>query len=99
MPTTPPYQLFYPTQCEDYESVTLMPPLWVFRANTFPEQLPELQRTLAANHLEGREMWLFQAGYIVDREPEFRTLLSQYGCTPQDFGPNIFLCRISLPTQ
>lgn len=95
--TTPPYQLFYPTGCENYESVTLMPPLWVFRASTFSEQLTELRRTLAANHLDGRPVWLFQAGYIVDKEPEFRRLIAQYGCrTPQEFGPNIFVCQISL---
>lgn len=96
--TTPPYQLFYPTACERYESVTLMPPLWIFRASTFPEQLEELQTTLAAHQLQGRPVWLFQAGYIVDHEPEFRGLISQYGCTkPQEFGPNIFVCEISLP--
>jgi predicted membrane-bound mannosyltransferase len=98
--TTPPYQLFYPTQCENYESVTLMPPLWVFRATTFQEQLTELRQTLAANHLDDRPIWLFQAGYIVDREPGFRSLISQYGCTkPQEFGPNIFVCQISLPEK
>jgi 4-amino-4-deoxy-L-arabinose transferase-like glycosyltransferase len=96
--TTPPYQLFYPTQCENYESITLMPPLWIFRASTFPEQLDEVQSTLAAHQLQGRPVWLFQAGYIVDHEPEFRSLISQYGCTkPQEFGPNIFVCEISLP--
>jgi hypothetical protein len=97
VPTAPPYQLFYPTQCLDYESVTLMPPLWVFRASTFPEQMRELRQTLAKNHqpTEDRQIWLFQAGYIVDKEPEFRTLLTEYGCTkPEEFGPNIFVCKI-----
>jgi len=98
--TTPPYHLFYPTQCENYESVTLMPPLWIFRADTFLDQLKELQSTLAAHQLQGRPVWLFQAGYIVDHEPEFRSLISRYGCTkPQEFGPNIFACQISLPEK
>ena len=96
--TAPPFQLFMPSQCGEYESVTLLPPLWVFRATTFPDQMRELQRTLVQHQLEqGRQIWLFEAGYIVDKEPEFRALLAQYGCgKPQEFGPNIFVCRISL---
>src|SRR5262249_15415776 len=93
----PPYQIFYPSPCADFESVTLMPPLWIFRASTFPEQMPQLRQMLASNHLASREIWLFQAGYIVDKEPEFRTLLAGYGCVkPQEFGPNIFVCRIAI---
>ena len=98
--TAPPFQLFLPSDCGDYQSLTLLPPLWVFRADTFPDQMRELQRMLARNHQldEGRQIWLFQAGYIVDKEPEFRTLLEQYGCNrPQEFGPNIFVCRILFP--
>ena len=96
--TAPPFQLFMPSRCGEYESVTLLPPLWVFRATTFPDQMRELQRTLVQHQLEqGRQIWLFEAGYIVDKEPEFRALLAQYGCgKPQEFGPNIFVCRISL---
>ena len=96
--TAPPFQLFMPSPCGEYESVTLLPPLWVFRATTFPDQMRELQRTLVHYQLDqGRQIWLFEAGYIVDKEPEFRALLAQYGCgKPQEFGPNIFVCRISL---
>lgn len=98
--TTPPFQLFSPMPCQNYESVSLMPPLWIFRASTFPEQVKELQQTLAANHLDNSPIWLFQAGYIVDHEPEFRSLIAQYGCRqPQEFGPNIFVCQIVLPPQ
>jgi hypothetical protein len=96
--TAPPFQLFMPSPCGEYESVTLLPRLWVFRATTFPDQMRELQRTLVHDQLDqGRQIWLFEAGYIVDKEPEFRALLAQYGCgKPQEFGPNIFVCRISL---
>jgi len=100
--TTPPFQLFLPSDCGDYQSLTLLPPLWVFRADTFPDQMRELERTLAQNHQldEGRQIWLFQAGYIVDKEPEFRTLLAEYGCVmPAEFGPNIFACRIHFPSH
>ncbi len=95
--TAPPYQLFLPSDCGEYQSFTLLPPLWVFRPATFPDQMRELQQTLAQSHDldEGRQVWLFQAGYIVDKEPEFRALLAEYGCArPAEFGPNIFVCRI-----
>jgi hypothetical protein len=44
-----------------------------------------------------KEVWLFQAGFIVDREPEFQVLLAQFGCgSPRTFGANILVCRIEL---
>lgn len=95
--TAPPYQLFLISDCAGYKSVTLLPPLWVFRADTFAQQMTQLHTTLTAESLQGPEIWLFQAGYIVDREPQFRTLLSQYGCSqPQEFGANIIVCRLWL---
>ena len=97
--TAPPFQLFLPAACGNYESLTLLPPLWVFRASTFPDQMRELRRTLVQNQQldDDRQIWLFQAGYIVDKESDFRALLAQYGCgKPQEFGPNIFVCQISL---
>jgi hypothetical protein len=100
--TAPPFQLFLPSECGEYQSFTLLPPLWVFRPATFPDQMRELERTLAQNHQldEGRQIWLFQAGYIVDKEPEFRALLPEYGCAmPAEFGPNIFVCRIHFPSH
>jgi hypothetical protein len=100
--TAPPYQLLLPSDCGEYQSFTLLPPLWVFRADTFPNQMRELERTLAQNRQldEGRQIWLFQAGYIVDKEPEFRALLAEYGCAmPAEFGPNIFVCRIDFPSH
>jgi hypothetical protein len=48
--------------------------------------------------LRTQEIWLFQAGFIVDREPEFQALLAQYGCSsPRKFGANILACRIKVP--
>lgn len=85
--------LFYHSQCGDYESVSLLPRLWVFRANTFPSQISSLSKTIPP----GRQVWLFQAGFIVDREPDFQAILGQYGCAePQKFGANILICRLEL---
>ena len=84
---------FYLSRCGQYQSASLLPRLWVFRADTFPIQVKDL----VTAPLGGREMWLFQAGFIVDREPEFRELLVKYGCpAPRKFGENIMVCRIEV---
>lgn len=89
-----PIGFFYHAQCGDYESVSLLPRLWVFRANGFPEQISGLGKSVPGN----REVWLFQAGFIVDREREFQALLARYGCAdPRKFGGNIVVCRLQLP--
>jgi len=91
-----PHGFFYRSPCGDYESASLLPRLWVFHADTFPEEMQKLANT-EPTLLHSHEVWLFQAGFIVDREPEFRALLAQYGCTsPRQFGANIFVCRIEL---
>ena len=86
-------EYFYLSRCGQYQSASLLPPLWVFGADTFPIQVKDL----VTAPLGGREMWLFQAGFIVDREPEFRELLVRYGCpAPRKFGENIMVCRIEV---
>jgi len=87
-------EYFYISRCGGYQSASLLPRLWVFRADPFPVQLQALMRDRPA---VGREMWLFQAGFIVDREPEFQELLGKYGCqAPRRFGENILVCRIEV---
>lgn len=91
--TEPPLQLFYRSRCGDYDSISLLPRVWVFHASSFPEQAVALQHVQD----QGRQIWLFQAGFIVDHEPEFQALLAQYGCpSPARFGANILVCPISL---
>jgi uncharacterized membrane protein len=97
--TTPPFELFAQSACGEYQSLTLSPRLGVFSEATFPDQMRELQQRLRQGHQmgEGQQVLLFQVGYKVDKEPEFRTLLAKYGChRPEQFGPNILACRISL---
>ncbi|MGH9516677.1 MAG: glycosyltransferase family 39 protein [Terriglobales bacterium] len=89
-------EYFYVSRCGEYQSASLLPRLWVFRADTFSMQLRALVQD-EATRVRGREVWLFQAGFIVDREPELQTLLGRYGCgSPREFGDNILVCRISL---
>jgi uncharacterized membrane protein len=87
---------FYVSRCGEYESASLLPRFWVFRADTFPMQVQALERN-GYPVLRGREVWLFQAGFIVDREPEFQASLGRYGCrSPRKFGTNVVVCRIDL---
>lgn len=87
---------FYLSQCREYESASLLPQLWVFRADTFSRQVHALVKD-ESTLLQGREVWLFQAGFIVDREPQFQELLTSYGClAPRKFGRNIVVCRIEV---
>jgi hypothetical protein len=84
---------FYFSQCGNFNSASLLPRLWVFRGASFPAEAAELGNNVPG----GQPIWLFQAGFIVDRETEFQSLLAQYGCPkPQKFGANILVCRISL---
>ena len=85
-------KFFYVSRCGGYGSASLLPGLWVFRAGTFQEQIESLKKTV-----DQHEVWLFQAGFIVDREPEFQGMLGQYGCrSPRKFGANILVCRIEV---
>jgi Dolichyl-phosphate-mannose-protein mannosyltransferase len=88
---------FYRSTCGNYESASLLPRLWVFHTDAFPEQMQEFAKAEPVL-LRAHEIWLFQAGFIVDREPDFQALLAQYGCSsPRKFGANILACRIELP--
>jgi len=43
-------------------------------------------------------IWVFQAGWLVDKEVDFRAGLRQFGCpTTHDFGRNILACEMVLP--
>jgi hypothetical protein len=88
-------EYFYISRCAEYQSASLLPRLWVFRADAFATQLQMVMKSEPA--WQGRELWLFQAGFIVDREPEFQALLGRYGCGfPRKFGANIVVCRIQI---
>lgn len=91
-----PFQPFLRSRCGSHWVISLDPDLWIFKAETFPETLQNAQTIY---HLPaGTSLWFFQAGWFIDKEYALREELREYGCaTPQDFGRNMFLCRIELP--
>jgi hypothetical protein len=87
-------QPFLESHCGDYRVIASSPELWSYDARTFPAALAELQQ-------KGRlgpetNAWLFQAGWIDDKQAEWIAELGRFGCRdPRLFGQNILLCRIA----
>jgi hypothetical protein len=83
------------TRCGKDRVILLDPHLWLLRAESLPSQMRNAQQKYGL--APGTRLWLFQAGFLVDREPELRAELAQYGCSnPRSFGQNIFLCQLTL---
>ena len=83
------------SRCGEDRIIVLDPRQWLLRAETFPSQMQNAQKRYGLP--PGTKPWLFQAGFLVDREPELRAEFVQYGCaSPQGFGQNIFLCQLTL---
>lgn len=69
---------------------------WMFT----PQQLgPDLQRASRVYGLRpGQSVWLFQAGWNVNKEPELRAKLRDFGCLePHGYGENVLVCRLPAP--
>ena len=62
-----------------------------FNRGQFPAQLVKARATVP----EGAAIYLFQSGWIDDKEQEWLTQLRGLGGTPQNFGPNILICPFS----
>jgi len=84
---------FLESPCGDYTVIAASPEIWLYSDHTFPLALDELRR-----HQTGLQnnAWLFQAGWIDDKQAEWLAELAQMGCRdPRLFGQDIMLCRIS----
>ncbi len=95
-PVHPPLQPFYRADCGRYELIFQDPSRWIFRTPTFPADMRTLRQMYGLG--PEKKAYFFQAGFVVDKEPELRALLQRdYGCVmPHEFGENIFLCEITL---
>jgi hypothetical protein len=89
-------QPFLESSCGDLSVVALDPRKWIFKPDTFAQELSDAQQEY--NWTEATSPWLFQAGWFIDKEPELREELRAYGCTPgTQYGHNILLCRLTVP--
>jgi hypothetical protein len=92
----PPYEDLFAAPCGNSQVVSLDPRKWIFQAATFPDELRGLQQTY--NPTSQHAIWVFQAGWLVDKETDFRAELRQFGCpATHDFGKNIMACQVALP--
>jgi hypothetical protein len=91
-----PFQPLFKSPCGTYSVISIDPKRWSFKPDTFNATLRDVQQTF--NFSPGTPLSFFQAGWFIDKEPELREELNQVGCSaPQEFGKNIFLCRITVP--
>jgi Dolichyl-phosphate-mannose-protein mannosyltransferase len=89
-------QHFSEAQCGNMQVFSLDPRQWIFHAQTFSDDLRALKS--AFNLPSGQRLWVFQSGWLVDNEADFRTELRQFGCpATHDFGRNILACEVTLP--
>ena len=89
-------QHFSEAECADLRVFSLDPRQWIFHAQTFPDDLRALKS--AFNLPSGQRLWIFQSGWLVDNEADFRNELKQFGCpATHDFGRNILACEVTLP--
>jgi hypothetical protein len=89
-------QHFSEARCGDMKVFSLDPRQWIFHALTFRDDVRALKS--AFNLSPGQRLWVFQSGWLVDNETEFRKELKQFGCpATHDFGRNVLVCEITLP--
>lgn len=60
-------------------------------------QLPSLLAITLQNVKPVDTLYLFQSGWIDDKEQEWLLELRRLGGDPQNFGPNILICRLQRP--
>lgn len=89
----PPFQPFLKSRCGDVQIISTQPRLWIFQPENFTSALHDMQQTYG---VEGDAVWVFQAGWLVNAEPEMRAQFRDLGCrVPRNFGENIFLCQLA----
>jgi hypothetical protein len=89
-------QHFSLAPCGHMQVFSLDPRQWIFHAGTFSNDLLALKAAFKLP--SGQRLWVFQSGWLVDNEADFRAELKQFGCpATHDFGRNILACEISLP--
>ena len=88
-------QQFLESHCGDYQVIASSPELWSYDTRTFPAGLEVLREKSRPN--PETNAWLFQAGWIDDKQAAWIAELGHFGCRdPRLFGQNILLCRIDV---
>jgi 4-amino-4-deoxy-L-arabinose transferase-like glycosyltransferase len=81
-------------QCGDFVVLTSMRTQQGFSMPELPQVIDQAWHSAS----DPRSLWVFQAGWIEDKQQGWIAALRQYGCNDmRNFGPNIRICRISRP--
>lgn len=88
LPFTPEKQLVK-LRCGQYQILTSMSAQTGFDRDQFPELLSSAWQ----KNPNATTLYLFQSGWIDDREQDWLNELRGLGGNPQNFGQNILLCR------
>jgi 4-amino-4-deoxy-L-arabinose transferase-like glycosyltransferase len=93
-----PFLPFLDSSCGDYRVLSIDPhDHWIFQSRTFPDQVAAVQRVY---HLsEGTTLWVFQAGWLVNMEPDLHAQLARFHCREKRFGQNMFVCPLLLDAE
>jgi hypothetical protein len=83
------------SRCGDNDLITSAATQQGFDRNAFPETLTDAWRLAP----QEKKLWLFQAGWIDAKQPEWIDELHGLGCgEPRNFGRNILICPVGKST-
>jgi hypothetical protein len=81
-------------QCGDHIVLTSIRTQHGFGLSKLPQVIDQAWRSAP----DAQSLWVFQTGWIEDKQQEWVAALRQSGCNDmRNFGPNIRICRISRP--
>ncbi|HUJ96271.1 MAG TPA: glycosyltransferase family 39 protein [Terriglobales bacterium] len=79
--------------CGDKWVITTFPRWFIFDGQTLPTALKQIAGMGSG---PAGTLWFFQAGWLVEKEPEIRKVLTQHNCSmPGNFGQNILICELT----
>ena len=82
--------------CGDYKLITSARTQQGFERSAFPELLTDAWQLAQGENT----LWLFQTGWIDDKEQDWIDELRRLGCkNPRNLGPNILICPLGRPGQ
>jgi hypothetical protein len=81
-----------PLHCDDHDVLVATGTQAGFDRREFPALLNRTREAVKQGNI-----YLFQAGWIDDKEEAWLSELRQLGGPPQNFGPNILICRLDMP--
>ena len=88
-------QPFLRLRCGEYAVINAANTQTGFNRVTFPALLQQLWQSQP----QTSSIYLFQSGWINDKEENWLAELRALGGTPQNFGPNILVCQLSKPVS